>query len=518
MKKTISINLRGIHFIIEEGGYERLQAYLKKLETTLGKTEGKQEIIEDIETRIAELFSDNMDSNSKQVIELQDVEKAIETLGEPEDYIDEEDVFDEGSNKSFQYEQTGGNRKLYRDIENANIAGVAAGLSNYFKLNPMVMRVLFIFGVLFAGFGVPLYIILWVVMPKATSNIDRLRMKGRPVTVESVREEVESAAHRMKSNSRKVARKLERESDWQNRFSSLGRIISVGLGLFTLFLCVMLSVAFAVLVIGQFGVTPVHGVTGLYSIREFMELFYDSQKEVDLIWWTGIIFALISIAYLLSLGIRLLSGLKMPWFKYLSRTYIIMMVVTVIMGFYNGTILAKEFTMESQRSKEIVSVSDSLTVNIVHHKIIDEEYLVDQNHPFWLSIQDEMILDDGVRLKTRPSKDSLFHVRLEYKSNGSTNQEAFRNAKNIVYDIKADSISNTIDIPTYFMYPVKDKIRAQRIQVYIEVPKGKTIQFNDINLNRRFQRNWDRYDFDEDYEEFYLGGHHYYRDSYNVDW
>ena len=87
MKKTININLAGFVFYIDEDAYETLQKYLNNIRTYLGNTEGREEIIDDIESRIAELFSEKQ----KQVITLIEVNEVIEVMGQPEDYMSEEE-------------------------------------------------------------------------------------------------------------------------------------------------------------------------------------------------------------------------------------------------------------------------------------------------------------------------------------------------------------------------------------------------------------------------------------------
>jgi len=90
MKKTVSVNIKGINFLIEEDAYELLQDYLERLTQTLKNVEGSKEIVEDVELRIAELCSSKL-NDSKTVIEFSDIETIIATLGNPEDYVEEDD-------------------------------------------------------------------------------------------------------------------------------------------------------------------------------------------------------------------------------------------------------------------------------------------------------------------------------------------------------------------------------------------------------------------------------------------
>lgn len=509
MKKTISINLRGFHFIIEEDAYEKLQEYLEKLESTLGETEGKQEIVEDIETRMAELFLERKEQLKKEVIEETDVLESIETLGQPEDFIDEE--AESGSNTHTQHPSGSTDKKLFRDLENANIAGVCAGLANYFNMDVMIVRLIFIFIVLFAGFGIPLYIILWIVLPKANSNIDRLRMHGIPVTVENVREEVEAAAQRMSKNSKKFAKKLERESNWQDRFATLGRVFSVGFGLFALFLAVMFTIAYVVLIVGQVGVTPIHGSAGLFSLHEFANVFFEDDFDLKMLWWTGSIVSITTIAFLVIAGVKSILNIQTTWFKYFARTYVGVIIAGIVMCFYFGSILGREFAIKSEIEKPVAVQMETLKIFVQYGEQVDQNNVHNEDI-FWMAENNGMLEEDGLRLRTVPSLDSLFHVRVVMKARGNSQEEAYKNVRDIRY---TPSVSgDTVTLPSFYSFPIEDKYRDQRVRVIVEVPEGKEVQF----LNSRYREDYNEYrDYRNNMNDYWLDGH--YHDRYhNPDW
>ena len=205
MKRTISVNIKGTNFIIEEDGYELLQNYFNRLEQSLKNEDGKSEIIEDIEYRVAELFSELL-SDRKTVIELSDVQSIISTLGQPEDFIEEgENAFETAE----PVDNAGNSRKFFRDEENGRIAGVCSGLALYFGIDVMVVRAIFLIIFFLGAFSVPVYFILWVITPKIKSNVDRLKTQGKAVTVDSLKEEMEGAAHRFKKHSKSFAHRLK---------------------------------------------------------------------------------------------------------------------------------------------------------------------------------------------------------------------------------------------------------------------------------------------------------------------
>ena len=152
MKKTTSIHIKGMNFLFEEDAYELLQDYMDRLNHGLRNEKGNKEIVEDIELRIAELCTSIL-NDKKQVIEIEDIKSILETLGDPSQYIDEE----ESSKTTFSKEPFDGaknkDRHLFRDVDNATIAGVCAGIANYFKIDVVIIRALFILLFLFGGFG-----------------------------------------------------------------------------------------------------------------------------------------------------------------------------------------------------------------------------------------------------------------------------------------------------------------------------------------------------------------------------
>jgi phage shock protein PspC (stress-responsive transcriptional regulator) len=225
MKKNISINLQGIIFHIEDDGYEVLSRYLQEVKAHFASYQGHEEIVADIEGRIAELFSARL-SAIKQVITLTDVQEMTAKMGRVSDFASEPDEDEPayaeptaaGQSTGFGRGYTGGAtpppfgtagtadgqpRRLYRDLAHRKIAGVCAGLAQYFAVNPLVVRLIFlalvllpnVFGMYdhfpgtgmfrhrfdFGGLALIAYIILWIVLPKrddAPAPIDTLDFGG----------------------------------------------------------------------------------------------------------------------------------------------------------------------------------------------------------------------------------------------------------------------------------------------------------------------------------------------------
>ena len=192
MKVTVNINLGGYAFNIDEDAYERLRQYMKSLEKEFSVETSAAEIMSDIEGRIAELFKMRL-NNFKQVINMKDVEEVMAILGSPE-LISGTGTSDEPPPRS--------QRRIYRDPDRRFIGGVCAGISAYLDWDPLIMRIIFAVLVLPGGFGLALYLILWIVLPEAKTTAQKLEMRGDPVTAgnirDSVKQEFETVKKKMK--------------------------------------------------------------------------------------------------------------------------------------------------------------------------------------------------------------------------------------------------------------------------------------------------------------------------------
>ena len=193
MMETRSISLGNLLFQMELPAFERLGAYLDALRRALRGSEGAEDIVKEVEYRMAELFQDALGGASR-ALQLDDVERVCAQLGDPSDFQDEGD----GDDPSQSRRRTGdegqqrGRRRWFRDPDERVLGGVASGIAYRFGVDPIVIRALFIALFVFTGTGVLFYLILAAIMPVAKTASDRLAMKGDPVTLESIIYSMES--------------------------------------------------------------------------------------------------------------------------------------------------------------------------------------------------------------------------------------------------------------------------------------------------------------------------------------
>ena len=217
MKKTININLAGFVFYIDEDAYEALQKYLNNIRTYLGNTEGREEIIDDIESRIAELFSEKQ----KQVITLIEINEVIEVMGQPEDYMSE----DEPEEKTADQQSS---KRLYRDPDSTVLGGVCSGVGHYLNIDAVWIRLIFL-AMVWSGVSILIYFILWAIIPKAETTAQKLEMKGKAATFSNIEDYVRKGYENVKDDFKNVDFKGAGEKAKQGAsgfFAFLGELIS----------------------------------------------------------------------------------------------------------------------------------------------------------------------------------------------------------------------------------------------------------------------------------------------------
>ena len=193
MKITLSINLGGYSFNIDEDAYAELKRYLKNLELNFAGEESSSEILSDIETRMAELFRIKI-TNYKQVIDINDVRQAISVLGTPEDISD-----NDGPSSRNKFSSPGYHR-MYRDTDHRIIGGVCSGMGAYWNIDPLIIRIIFVVLALGGGLGVLVYLILYVVIPEAKTTAQKIEMKGNPVNIHNIKDSVKKEFDTVRKN------------------------------------------------------------------------------------------------------------------------------------------------------------------------------------------------------------------------------------------------------------------------------------------------------------------------------
>lgn len=195
MKKTLTINLNKAVYHIDDDAYETLNGYIERLQHHFSGEEGCSEILDDIEARLAELFTERL-RFGMQVISQHEVEEVIRIMGEPEDFEQEHiEVDDSTSPEDTEDEPTPAQpegersttRRLFRDCDNRILGGVASGVAHYLSVDVVWVRVLLVLLTPLWASSVWVYMVLWIIVPVADTAAKRLQMRGEPVTIENIK-------------------------------------------------------------------------------------------------------------------------------------------------------------------------------------------------------------------------------------------------------------------------------------------------------------------------------------------
>ncbi|MBS1597191.1 MAG: PspC domain-containing protein [Bacteroidetes bacterium] len=627
MKKIININFHGRVVPIEETAYDILKQYIESLRKHFANEEGRDEIINDIENRFAELFSERLQKGSTCITD-EDVNAIILSMGRPEDFEQDEmsaSSASTGSSSSGTSSQSssqqsyipeephrlyrsendkilggvcgglaaylridpaivriifalisfGGfgagillyivlwiavpsksittniRKRLYRNPDNRVLAGVASGLAAYFHIDVWVPRLIFalplILGIVTSifrnawfdfdptpvfvtgGFGGTLfitYIILWIVLPEATTASEKLEMRGEKVDLESIKNTIKSDLEGFKGRATQVsaevrdrAQQFGQEMKQATRnFASetapmvrktgtgFGHAIGVLFKAFFLFIAGIIAFALIMVLIGL-----LFSGAGFFPFRNYL---LSGFWQNFLAWSSLVLFLCIPAIALLTWLIRRIMGVHSKN-NYLGYAFGSLWVIGLISFIIFASMLLNNFRTKASVDDNINLIqpaSGKIVISVADEKVnyYGSDWFGfhwDGDAPFY-SISEDSVVMNTVRVSITKSKDSAFHVHRVKFSHGNTPGIAQDLAGQIQFNPKqTDSI---LYLPPGFTITPRQKFRNQQVLVVVEIPVGKRIYIDrsvedyhwfSININRR-HRGWN-FDWDDQWDNSY---------------
>lgn len=622
MKKIIQINIQGQLITIEETAYDLLSKYIESLKDYFKREPDGNEIVNDIENRIAELFGNRLKHGISCITDA-DVESIIATIGRPEEFdteyeepkADEQPSFipsgsetktplqpEREERKSLyrnsndkilggvasglahylkvdpvfvrllfvllfsvlfwvyiimwivlpaKHLQSNLSKRLYRNPNDRFIAGVCGGLATYFKIDTWIPRILFLlplvvnifgiarlpflpFGTLFRDFGwnwninasfVGVYIVLWIIMPKAVSVKQKLEMMGEEEYLKSIRERVSGSVATLKN--RTDAESLQPSTEqilpnyptesFQND-SDLSRDASNSMpppppphvapsyqsppshytkrsGCLN-FLVVLIKIGFfavAGIVAAGLMISLLALIFTGAQFLPFESLFVNSGFEHALL-WSSIVLTLIlpAIAVIMWIVRRLLKAKSRPAIGYaVASLWFIGIVAGVIFG-YN---MIRKFSFESLQETHIVLTPPStnkLYVEMSNYPLdyfskapainkyffgVQGNYIIEPGILPFFNMEEDSLLFNSIELRMKTSKDTLFHVKTIYSGFDKNYKKAKANLTE--FDFKLEQADSILLIPQFFKTPKSQGFRNQSVVVEIFVPGGSKVEVSD---------------------------------------
>jgi phage shock protein PspC (stress-responsive transcriptional regulator) len=447
MKKTINVNIGGMMFHLDDDAFDKLKSYLDTLKSKFSKMEGGDEIIDDIESRIAEIFKERLGA-VREVVSVDDVNEMVSIMGDPSVYLD-----DEIETTSTSEVPPIIKRRLYRDPEKRVIGGVCSGFAAYFNIDPWLVRAIVIALVLFGGISFLLYFIFWIAMPKAVTTADRLMMKGKKVDINTIEESVKKEWNETKSGIKNAGNSARSSSFLRG----IGKFIRISIGVFLIFFSALTLAGFIWCMLSP--TATIHLEDLHLSLRDGANMIFDSFGETAIAYIAAWLLVVVPCVVSIYLGIRAILQFKHK-LRYVMLGSFLLWVIGVIMGIYSIVTVAEKYKMEA-------NLKENPTLFVNDSTLIVNTFESDQIKGY--NLQDLPIGDVDFDI-VKNTRDSFPTIEVTRFSQGKDKQIAYNLAQKINYAYQLDS--NKITLASYFMMEKSDKFRGQHVDIKLMLPIG----------------------------------------------
>ncbi len=472
MKRTNRINISGLVFNIDEDAYEALDLYLNQIKSRFANMDEANEIVGDIEQRISELFHERL-NDSKEIINIDDVQSVIDIMGKPSDYGDEPEYESEPKVK----------RRMYRDIDNALISGVGSGLAAYFNADVSVTRlIIVIISLISLGTGLLIYGLLWVIIPAAETPAQKLEMKGRAVNIGNIQKNISERVNKIDNSG--VVNKIG---------YALGQIVhAIGKIIYILLRIVLVCIGIAFVLAGISILFALFAGLFVQSSGFFGDVFIWDEISRRLILHiapvstilsmciAGFVVALIPSVFLIYAGVKIIFKLKSKDKAFVLSGIAVWFVAVLVLGITIG-IVALKFTHNDRSIERHKLSADSEGIYIKTGNI--SEYR-DLSRDRALNFEGANIYTDqyGEELFIEPElhiykgdKDFI-EIEVYRESQGSNKMDAIDNVSSIDYNYRIEG--DTLYLDKLFKIGDGAKWRAQEVDIIIYIPEGKCFNSN----------------------------------------
>lgn len=504
MNRTITMNLSGIIFHIEEDAYDKLNKYLATIRSYFMDSDGKDEIMSDIESRIAEMLQEKV-STAKQAVLMTDVESVIALMGKPEDFAGDTDNSQQKKeeNNSSAYASGKNNykrRRVFRDGDEKKLGGVCAGIANYFDFDPIWLRGAFAISFFVFGTGFLLYLLLWIILPEAKTTAEKLEMHGEKVDVnnisKAVNEEFEDFKKRMKNfgdevgskeNKDKIRSNAQKAADFAGDvFMNIIKIVGKTAAIFFVILSIILMVVLLGSVFGSTNVVHLNsfGDNSSFSLYDVIHNFFPIGTSPQLVIIGCLLFFGIPLLAVIYGAIKYLLGIKMQH-KIVKYSFSILWACGLTIMIYVGIKVGNDFQDDASiRQQKELKQKDTLILsvkNLAKYLENDQRMHKSRNHyrigrlkwDFMEKNNDEIYFNCPVTLQIVPSETDSFQLIEVRSACGIDKKEASFRAKNIKYNFtQSDSL---IEFEPNFQMEQNDKWRSQELKLVLKVPENKVI-------------------------------------------
>jgi len=479
MKKTIKINVAGIFFHVDEDAFVILNSYIEKIKRRFSTDREGSEIISDIENRIAELLQLKI-NDQKQAITIDDVNEMISIVGRPEEFEAEE-------SQETLYEETHKSRRFYRDLDRNYVGGICAGLGAYFRIDPVILRVLFvILSFPFAGFPIAVYLVLWIVIPAAITTTQKMEMSGGDFTISDIEQRVKNEYENVKNNFKKM-KDSDRYNKTRHGLNNVGNGFAEIITFFGRTLLIIIGVALIIT-----GISLITSMFGFFVFSDSLLFWTHTDQHHFLI--PDFLFSVVNPKSILLATVCLIIFITAPiiaiiyWglklivrFKANDR---IISVVASVAWILSIIILAGITLFEVKEYAFSTQIDDSVEMNLPINEILyvkSNQNMDDYSEIYFFNeglevyahedYPDRIYMEPDFRI--RYTSGNEISIKFEKEARGATNKLARKNAENIEFEwYLRDSI---LYIDPLFYHKNKDRWTFPELDIILYLPKNQKI-------------------------------------------
>ncbi len=495
MKKTFTINIGGSVFHIDDDAFEKLQRYLQLLNRHFGTALEGQEILQDIEARIAELLIEKT-GNKVEVVTNEMVDEVIARMGKPEDFMEQE----EETSAKTQADETAledepkMRRRLYRDGDNRVIGGVCSGLGAYFNIDMVILRVIFVV-LFFLGVGASflIYIILWIVVPKAKTTAQRLEMRGKEATVSNIEKSIKEEVNEIGES----YNRFRNSATYEKGITRMDRFGDVVGSVLRVVVRIAVLLFGAALLIGGI-VFLIMFVTSLAVGHSFLQggpwnFGWDSNINManiinHFVSPEAYTISLIAVSVLIGIPILVLLfiGTKLL-FRYKTNNKLIglgtfaLWLLALITLIVVGVSQAENFSKQtSQTVTQKIECGQCKTLYLemtddLYESLIEDHISLDRMKIAEVNGKEKLL--GHPQFTIEQSTTGEFLLQIKKRSRGGDTEEAQKNVEQIDYNfIQKDS---TLQFDPYYFLKDNAKWRNQEVTMILKVPEGKSVYLNE---------------------------------------
>lgn len=517
MNKTVNINLAGIFFHIDEDAYLKLQRYLEAIKRSFTDSQGRSEIIADIEARIAELFSERV-QNDKQVIRIKEVDEVISIMGQPEDYLVDDEIFEDEPQPTYR-KKSEPSRKLFRDTDNSYIGGVSSGLAHYFGIDAVWIRLAWILLVFGAGTGILLYILLWILVPEAKTTAEKIMMTGEPVNISNIEKKIKDGFDNVSETVTGVAKNVgdsvsgaaknvsdaAKNIDFQKQgnkiksssktfFDTIGEIFMFFFKVFAKFIGIILIIVGAATLIGLIVGLFSLGVVDIIHIpwMDHASVFNAGNTPIWLVSLLTFFTVGIPFFFLFYLGLKILINNLKSIGNVAKFTLLGLWLMSIIALVVIGVREASEHAYNEkviEKTALQITPNDTLLIKMQGNDKYRSDY--HRNNGFKLANNEngeKTLYSSDIDIFVKSTTDSVATISIEKSADGRNYDKSIERAKNIHYDFELQH--GTLYLNSYLTTNPENKFSDQEVDIILYLPENTVIKFNDNTKSYLYYRKY----------------------------